>query len=95
MSDPDWWVLIDKKAALKEQFPSLAKVRNERPGCAADNERKRLYREAAELRVAAERQREWARAVALNEVRRERLENRARAARYRVYKRERQERRTA
>jgi hypothetical protein len=35
----DWWVLIDKKAALREQHARLSVLLQERPGCAVDRER--------------------------------------------------------
>lgn len=45
-----WWLkMISVKAAIREQFPPLAKVLLERPGSATDRENKRLYKEAAEL----------------------------------------------
>lgn len=67
----DWWDLIDKRAALSEQFPTLAKVRNERPGCKADQQRQTAYREAS--RIARERHEKalWEASVAENARRRE------------------------
>jgi hypothetical protein len=91
-AEPDWWCLIDKKAALREQFPSLSKVRHERPGCAADNERKRVYREAAELAKAREHAARWKRSCDENARLRSEYETRRRTAAYRQY---REERRTA
>lgn len=32
----DWWALIDKRAAVKENSPPLRRVARERPGCADD-----------------------------------------------------------
>ena len=46
----DWQ--IDTAAALREQFPTMAKVRNERPGCEADRTRQQLYREENRRSVA-------------------------------------------
>ena len=74
--EPEWWSLIDKRAALREQFPSLAKVRSERPGCATDIERKRVFREAAELRKAAQAQARWDAAIAENARRAQLIRNR-------------------
>lgn len=91
MVDFDWMVLINKRAALKEQFPSLAKVRNERPGCAADIERQRVFREAAEMKAAAEHDRRWRASVEENARRRERAENHARAIAYKAHQRARNE----
>ena len=88
---PDWWVLIDKKAALRERFPPLAKVRNERPGCAADVERKRVYREMAELEKARQHTARWQLACEENERRARRAEVRRQNA---EYKRLRDERKT-
>ena len=85
--DFDWMLLINKRAALKEQFPSLAKVRNERPGCAADIERKRVFREQAEMSKAVDAQKRWDAAVAENARRRERAENHRRAIEYKAYQR--------
>jgi hypothetical protein len=45
MAERDWMQLIDKTAALKEQFPSIAKVRRERPGTPRDRELRELYYE--------------------------------------------------
>ncbi|MDF2507261.1 MAG: hypothetical protein K0Q52_1120 [Microbacterium sp.] len=90
--EPDWWCLIDKRAALREQFPPLSKVRNERPGCAADIERKRLFREEAELAKAREHDARWRRSCEENARRRRRQDARRNNAEYRQY---REERRTA
>lgn len=87
-SDPPWWPLIDKRAAMREQFPSLTKVRSERPGCAADIERKRLFKEAAELKKVREQEARWKAAVEANAKRAQRRRN----AEYRA---RRDERRTA
>jgi hypothetical protein len=58
--EPAWWSSIDKKAAMREQFPPLSKVRSERPGCRQDIERKRVFREAAELKRVREHEARWA-----------------------------------
>lgn len=39
----DWWELIDKNAALKEQFPRRSTVERERPGTKADRARQAFY----------------------------------------------------
>lgn len=39
----DWWVLIDKKAALREQHGRLSKLMQERPGCEVDRDRQHRY----------------------------------------------------
>ena len=44
VTDRDWWPLINKRAALKEQFPSLATVLKERPGTTTDREMQEFYR---------------------------------------------------
>lgn len=41
----DWIDLVDKRAALKEQFPRLQALMNERPGCQVDRDRQARYRE--------------------------------------------------
>lgn len=50
--DFDWLTLIDKKAAIREQFPSLQKVMRERPGTIRDRQNRELYEaESAALRT--------------------------------------------
>lgn len=88
-ADPWWWPLISKRAALREQFPPLSKVRSERPGCAADVERQRMFREETQLRKVKEEQARWDAAATENERRRERAESRRRNAAYRAYRDER------
>ena len=64
MTDRDWMQLINKRAAVKEQFPRLQSVMNERPGCQVDRDRKARFREenrrsvehAAAAAIAARRQ---------------------------------------
>lgn len=51
MADRDWTRLIDKRAALREQFPQLRSVMNERPGCQADRDRQALHRAQNRLSV--------------------------------------------
>lgn len=76
--------LIDKRAALREQFPSLARVRDERPGCRADNARQAFYREENQLSVIAEQQARWAASVEANQARTVRANNRAANAAYKA-----------
>lgn len=52
----DWFPLIDKRAARREQFPLLRAVQHERPGCAADRSRQEYWRAANRRSVAAESQ---------------------------------------
>lgn len=64
MTERDWTRLIDKRAAVKEQFPALRSLMNERPGCQVDRDRQARYREenrrsveqAAAAAIAARRQ---------------------------------------
>jgi hypothetical protein len=42
----DWVALIDKRAAVKEQFPRLQQVIHERPGCQVDRDRQAANRAA-------------------------------------------------
>lgn len=51
--DPPWWAAIDREAAMREQFPPLHRVRNERPGCEMDRVRQAFFR--AQNRAAIER----------------------------------------
>ena len=55
MTDRDWMRLIDKRAALSEQFPRLQKLMHERPGCQVDRDRQEHYR--VENRASMERTR--------------------------------------
>lgn len=80
--DFDWHV--NRKAALAEQFPSITKLRDERPGCTTDRERQQFYREATELKRArwAEITRERMLTESLEEARRRRQQQ---ANEYRAY----------
>lgn len=53
----DWMLMINKRAAIREQFPPLSKVLSERPGSLTDRENKRRYQEAAELSKEREQKR--------------------------------------
>lgn len=44
--------LIDKRAALKEQFPRLQSLMNERPGCQADRDRREYWAADNQARTA-------------------------------------------
>lgn len=80
--DFDWWALIDKRAALKEQHPTIRKVLNERPGCAADKARQAAYREETRRLIQAEADARWDASVAENTRIRERSAQRAANAAY-------------
>lgn len=86
----DWWELIDKRAALREQFPSLAKVKNELPGCKADRERQRVFQERRALEKLARQERERELAEARMLAVRERAERERQAREYKKYRLERQ-----
>lgn len=51
--DPGFDWAVDREAALRERFPSIDRVRDERPGCAADRRRQAFFH--AQNRSAAER----------------------------------------
>lgn len=93
--DFDWMVLINKRAALKEQFPSLRKVMNERPGCAVDIERQRMNRAATELQKEIEHRARWARSVQENARRLERENSQRRIAGYKAHQKARDERKAS
>lgn len=81
----DWMALIDKRAALREQFPPLSKVVRERPGSASDTRRQKLIAaDNQEAKARAELAR-WQEAADKNARRRERLENEKRRRAYRGY----------
>ena len=42
--DFDWVALIDRKAAIREQFPTLRRLMSERPGCEAERQNRILLR---------------------------------------------------
>lgn len=73
----DWHVC--RADALAEQFPTLAQVRDERPGCDMDRRRQAYWREATELKKArlAVVTRERMLAEALEEARRRQAEQTA------------------
>lgn len=80
MKDRDWMPLINKRAAVKEQFPSLAKVLAERPGSPRDRELREFYH--------ADNRRSWARSQRTARVRVE--QERADAERFIEMQRERE-----
>lgn len=51
--DFDWVALIDRKAAIREQFPTLRRLMSERPGCEAERQNRAVF--AAENRASVER----------------------------------------
>jgi hypothetical protein len=87
----NWLDLIDKRAALREQFPTFARVRNERPGCAADIARQEFYRAENRMSVAREQEARWEAAVAVQARRREVLDRRAANAAYKARERRNEE----
>lgn len=83
----DWWSLIDKRAALREQRPNLRRLLNERPGCAADNARQATYREITRLRIEAEQHARWEASIDANTTRRAKNQQRAANAAYNAHRR--------
>lgn len=83
--DFDWMTLIDKRAALREQFPPLSKVVRERPGSASDARKQKII--AADNQEAKARSdlARWQEAANKNARRRERLENEKRRRAYKGY----------
>lgn len=51
--DFDWVALIDRKAAIREQFPTLRRLMSERPGCEAERQNRAVF--AADNRASVER----------------------------------------
>lgn len=84
-NDFDWLTLIDKRAALREQFPPLSKVVRERPGSASDmRQQKLIAADNQEAKARAELAR-WQAASDKEARRRERLENEKRRREYKGY----------
>ncbi|WP_136032507.1 hypothetical protein [Microbacterium sp. PF5] len=81
----DWLTLIDKRAALREQFPPLSRLRSERPGSASDNRRKELIAADNQLSKARAEQARWQEAADRNARRQERIENEKRRREYKGY----------
>lgn len=53
--EPEWWSLIDKDAAIAEQFPPIEKVRLERPGGPLAKQLDAAHRRRVEGRVKRDR----------------------------------------
>ena len=91
MTDRDWMQLIDRKAALKEQFPTLATVRRERPGTAIDRARNAFYHAENHAAHQAHQERLWEQSIDHNTTLQARREQRARNNQYNARKRRKQE----
>lgn len=87
----EWWRLIDKRAAVRENRPNLRRLLTERPGCAADNTRQAHYRAVTAERIARENQTRWEQAINENTRHREQLTQRAANAAYNAHRRTNQE----
>lgn len=81
----DWLTLIDKRAALREQFPPVSRLIRERPGSAADTRRQRLIAEENQLSKARHDLARWQESADRNARRQERLENEKRRRAYKGY----------
>lgn len=84
-NDFDWLNLIDKRAALREQFPPLSKVVRERPGSATDTRRQKLIAADNQEAKARAQLARWQEAANKNARRRERLENEKRSRAYKGF----------
>lgn len=84
-TDFDWMVLINKRAALREQFPSLAVLKLERPGSTSDTRRRELIAADNQMSKARAELARWQEAAEENARRRERLENEKRSRAYKGY----------
>lgn len=84
-TDFDWMVLINKRAALREQFPSLAVLKLERPGSTSDTRRRELIAADNQMSKARAELARWQEAADKNARRRERLENEKRSRAYKGY----------
>lgn len=82
--ESDWWNLIDRAAARREQFPTLREIRKERPGCAADNRRQAYFREENRLSILAAEERRWKRSAERNAERHRINQQRAANAAYKA-----------
>ncbi|EIC09129.1 hypothetical protein OR221_0837 [Microbacterium laevaniformans OR221] len=82
MTDRDWMKLIDRKAALREQFPTLAQVRKERPGTTADRARNDYYHAENHASQQAHQHRLWEQSIEHNTTLQARREQRARNREY-------------
>lgn len=84
-NDFDWLNLINKRAALREQFPPLSRLILERPGSDSDNRRQRLIAEENQMSKARHDLALWQESVDKNARRIERLENEKRRRAYKGY----------
>lgn len=84
-NDFDWLNLINKRAALREQFPPLSKLILERPGSDSDNRRQRLIAEENQMSKARHDLELWQESVNKNARRTEQLENDKRRRAYKGY----------
>lgn len=84
-NDFDWLTLINKRAALKEQFPPLSRVILERPGSASDQRRQRLVREENQMSKARHELARFHESADRNARRQERLDNERRRRAYKGY----------
>lgn len=83
--DFDWMTLINKRAALREQFPPLSKVITERPGSATDQRRQRLVAEDNQMAKAQHDLNLWQASANRNARRQEQIENEKRRRAYKGY----------
>lgn len=84
-TDFDWMVLINKRAAIREQFPSLAVLKLERPGSTSDTRRRELIAADNQMSKARAELARWQEAADKNARRLERLENEKRSRAYKGY----------
>ena len=84
-NDFDWLNLINKRAALREQFPPLSRLILERPGSDSDNRRQRLIAEENQMSKARHDLELWQESVNKNARRTEQLENEKRRRAYKGY----------
>lgn len=84
-NDFDWLNLINKRAALREQFPPLSRVILERPGSDSDSRRQRLIAEENQMSRVRHDLELWQESVNKNARRIEQLENEKRRRAYKGY----------
>lgn len=82
MTDRDWMQLIDRKAALREQFPPLSTLRHERPGTATDRARNDYYHTENHASQQAHQHRLWEQSIEHNTTLQARRDRRARNTAY-------------
>lgn len=77
----DWWPLINRQAAVRENTPDMRALQHERPGCKADRERREFYRAENQASKRAAEQAQWDSSVAYwAQVREQQEQRRANAA---------------